>query len=173
MSSIMPHAPSSRPPLRPSRSLPLILSPDVSNSSASLSSQNTTLGSRQGPAAVKRVDEHENDAGEPLMAHHERPLNALPWIKAPVKGSEEIWVRAKDEAPEWLPLLFDLVVVAVMTTFSLVRLSSSHIIPTLIISNIQCLRQATFRYSSHSSSLCFGPGSAKPPMMCGIRRMMC
>jgi hypothetical protein len=116
----MPHTPSGRPPLRPSRSLPLILSPDVLNSSASLSSQYTTLGSRRGPAAVKEVDGYENDADEPLMAHHERSLNALPWIKAPVKGTEKIWVRAEDEAPEWLPLLFDLVVVAVMTTFSLV-----------------------------------------------------
>ena len=68
----------------------------------------------------------DNDDEKPLMVSHEKSLSALPWIMAPMKNDEKLWIRAKDEAPEWLPLLFDLVVVAVMTTFSLVGLSSKY-----------------------------------------------
>lgn len=70
------------------------------------------------------ADVDEEDDGKKLMDPHEKRLDALPWIISPVRSTEKIWIRVKDEAPEWLPLLFDLVVVAVLTVFSLVSCQS-------------------------------------------------
>ena len=160
-----------RPDLRPVRSLPLVLTPDTSTPSRSLTSQNSTLSSERSAAGTGAVYEDVEEAkgeqveqGEddklPLMARYDKSLKPLPWIKAPVTGSEWIWVKAKDEAPEWLSLLFDLVVVAVMTTFSL---ASPLITSALMNSNTPCRHLATYPYFSRSLSLSFGHGSAKPP----------
>lgn len=51
------------------------------------------------------TDDEETEP-KALMSPHDKDVDWLPWIINPVRGTERIWIRQKDEAPEWLPLLF-------------------------------------------------------------------
>lgn len=52
------------------------------------------------------VSEDEVDEPKPLLAVHEKGIEWLPWVIPPIRGTERIWIRQRDEAPEWLALLY-------------------------------------------------------------------
>jgi hypothetical protein len=103
---------------RSTRSLPAVLSDQQPRLLQSDVTVETTAGTRE---YEDFGGVNDGDDEKCLMEPHDKVLIAVPWVTKPVSSTEKFWVRERDEAPEWLALLFDLVVVAVLTTFSLVR----------------------------------------------------
>lgn len=72
-------------------------------------------GSRRGSASV-RGGHGKEESGETdkslyyrdyfASGAHRKDLKRTPWISKPVKGSEEIWIEAEQEAVEWLSLFY-------------------------------------------------------------------